>query len=184
MRTSLPSIIANTCSRSLHDALPICSTSEVAVCSSLAWASSRLQALNCCSRSTPGWLSLRARVSPSFRSDEACDRGCGSSRLYETRSSHRCRTCPLLVVRGRGIRPASAERIARRPKRVSVRSSPARRIGHRLKLRKPFRKDGEDFGSSIPGTSGLDGLDCLLQYLFSIGDWENPRSRVRRRRVG
>src|SRR5438445_6305181 len=62
MRTSLPSIIANTCSRSLHDALPICSTSEVAVCSSLAWASSRLQALNCCSRSTPGWLSLRERI--------------------------------------------------------------------------------------------------------------------------
>lgn len=44
----------------------------------------------------------------------------------------------------------------------------------RLKLGKPFQNDGEHFSSSIPGTPGLDRLDCLSQYFFSLGLWQNP----------
>src|SRR5947208_13612322 len=42
----------------------------------------------------------------------------------------------------------------------------------RLKLGKPFQNDGEHFSSSIPGAPGLD--DCLSQYFFSLGLWQNP----------
>ena len=44
----------------------------------------------------------------------------------------------------------------------------------RLKLGKPFQNDGEHFSSSIPGAPGLDRLDCLSQYFFSLGLWQNP----------
>jgi hypothetical protein len=47
----------------------------------------------------------------------------------------------------------------------------------RLKLGKPFQSDGEQFGGSIPGVAGLDGLDCLPQYLFGLGLCQNPLLR-------
>src|SRR6516165_10777492 len=39
----------------------------------------------------------------------------------------------------------------------------------RLKLGNLFQSDGEQFGGLIASAAGLDGLDCLPEYLFGLG---------------
>ncbi len=104
-------------------------TSEVAVCSSSAstslrtWAISRLCLAAVRDRRGKGEFDRRG-FSPSLRSNEACDRAFGSSPLCETRSSQSAQGWPpMLVAVAGGV--SSAERIARRPERVSARSSSA-----------------------------------------------------------
>jgi len=39
----------------------------------------------------------------------------------------------------------------------------------RLKLGNLFQSDGEQFDGLIASAAGLDGLDCLPEYLFGLG---------------
>ena len=84
----------NTGSSSPGELEMTCSTSEVAVCCSSA--SARCSRASASSRARASSFSSSARVaswqrafSPSFRSNEACDRAFGSSPLCETRSPRR-----------------------------------------------------------------------------------------------
>jgi hypothetical protein len=43
-----------------------------------------------------------------------------------------------------------------------------------LSLGKLFQDDGEQFRGSLPRAAGLDALDCLPQYFFCLGLWQNP----------
>jgi hypothetical protein len=46
------------------------------------------------------------------------------------------------------------------------RSPYCRGAGSNLEI---FSSDGEQFGGLITGAAGLDGLDCLHEYLFGLG---------------
>jgi hypothetical protein len=46
----------------------------------------------------------------------------------------------------------------------------------RLKLGKLFQNAGEQFGRLITSVGGLDGLDCLPEYFFSLGLLTKPSS--------
>ena len=111
-RVAFASMASKTGCGSPGDVLMTLSTSEVAVCCSSASASSRERASSffpirgrATRASFPTRFGVRGRArrasSPSFRSNEACGRAFGSSRLCETRS-------PRHVDRPKAPRPGSS----------------------------------------------------------------------------